>query len=196
MIVFRRRLNLLAVLAGIAGALVVGWRRLYDFYFSPYAYTMARGQFAINSLDIARKNLPFGSGFGTFGSRLAQVYYSPLYYQYHMMTTPGMSPRRPSYACDTFFPCILAESGWLGLIAYCGLIALLVVWIFRAQKQITARNKVRAAVFVSLILVAFEMLEATGTLSFSETYSVLIALSLAFGLRHFSSRTGEEAAPV
>ena len=180
MIVFRRRLNLPVILIGAAGALAVGWRRFYDFYFSPFAYTMARGQFAVNSLDLARKNFPFGSGFGTFGSRIAQLNYSPVYYQYHMMTTPGMSPLSPSYACDTFFPCILGESGWLGLVAYCGLIVLLLAVILKKAPASSARA--RYAVFAALSLLAFEMLETTGTLAFSETYSVLIALALGFAL--------------
>ena len=180
LVVFKRRLNLPVVLIGIAGAFAVGWRRLYDFYFSPFAYTMARGQFAVNSLDLARKYFPFGSGFGTFGSRIAQLNYSPVYYQYHMMTTPGMSPLSPSYACDTFFPCILGESGWLGLIAYCGLIALLLFAILR--KSSAPQEISRYAVLASLSLLAFEMLEAMGTLAFSETYSVLIALALGAAL--------------
>ena len=174
MLVARRRLSLPVAAIGVAGAFAIGWRRLYDFYFSPYAYTMARGQFAINSLDIAKKNLPFGSGFGTFGSRLAQINYSPLYYKYRMMTTVGMAPSHPSYACDTFFPMILAESGWLGFAAYLGMLAILTVRVFRIQKDGSAFS--RHAAFSALMMLAFEFLETTGTLAFSETYSVMIAM--------------------
>lgn len=182
MILFKKRLNLPIILVGIAGAAAVGWRRFYDFYFSPYAYTMARGQFAINSLDIAKNNFPFGSGFGTFGSRMAQLHYSPLYYKYKMVDTLGMSPDHPAYACDTFFPCILAESGWLGLVAYCGMILTLFIYILQSQKK-NARSLITYyAIFTALILLAYELLETTGTLAFSETYSVLIAIPFALAL--------------
>ena len=182
MIPLGRRVSLPALLAGASLALLTGWRRLYDFYFSPYAYTMARGQFAVNSLDIAKQNAPFGSGFGTFGSRLAQLNYSPLYYRYHMMTTIGMTPSHPAYACDTFFPCILAESGWLGLAAYAVLIALLAICLLRLPKTGRIDPPQRFACFAGLCLLSFELLDTTGALAFSETYSVLIAIALGLSL--------------
>ena len=187
MIVLRKNLSLKLVIVCSAALLLVGWKRLYLYYFSPEAYTMARGQFAINSVRIANNNIPFGGGFGTFGSRMAQIHYSPLYYNYHMMTTPGMAPKRPSYACDTFFPAILGESGWLGFAAYLLLILLLVLLIFRMQKKALACASAdlavcRSSVFTAFILVTYELAESTGTLAFSETYSVMIAIVLGLSL--------------
>ena len=182
MTVLRKRLHLPVMLAGAAAALAVGWKRLYDFYFSPYAYTMARGQFMVNSLDIAERNLPFGSGFGTFGSRLAQLYYSPLYYKYDMMITAGMTPTHPAYACDTFFPCILAESGWLGLIAYIGLILTLALSVYLKYRKSDPASFTSYAYFTIFLLLIYEILETTGALSFSETYSVKIALVIGISL--------------
>ena len=182
MIVFRKPLHLPILLGGAAGAFLIGRKRLYDFYFSPYAYTMARGQLAVNSLDIARTNVPFGGGFGTFGSRAAQTFYSPLYYKYYMMTTPGLTPKYPYFACDTFFPAILGETGWTGMIAYAGMIVLLAVMILRDQKSAVAGERSRHALFAGILLLAFELLEATGTLSFSEHYSVLISMALALAI--------------
>ncbi|MBQ9827985.1 MAG: hypothetical protein IJM62_04820, partial [Lachnospiraceae bacterium] len=182
MTVLRKRLHLPVMLAAAAAALAVGWRRLYDFYFSPYAYTMARGQFTMNSLDIARRNLPFGSGFGTFGSRLAQLYYSPLYYKYDMMITAGMTPAHPAYACDTFFPCILAESGWLGLIAYIGLVMALAISVFLKYRKSDPGAISGYAYFTIFLLLIYELLETAGALSFSETYSVKIAMVIGIAL--------------
>lgn len=178
MIILKKKLYPPVLLAGIAGMLLVGGRRLYDFYFSPYAYTMARGQFAINSLDIARQYFPFGGGFGTFGSRMAQIHYSPLYYKYEMMLIPGLSPRHSNYACDTFFPMILGESGWLGLVAYLGLLLILILSVFRYQKKTEWTAFSSRFVFTAFILIAYELLETTGTLALSEIYSVMIALAL------------------
>ena len=185
MTVLRWRLNLPVTAAAGAAAVAVGWRRLYDFYFSPYAYSMARGQFAVNSLDIARKNFPFGSGFGTFGSRMAQLNYSPLYYQYRMMTTIGMNPLHPAYACDTFFPCILAESGWLGLAAYAGLMISLYVSILKQQDKTSAFHSFAA--FSAIAMLAFELFDSTGALAFSETYSILISMVIGFSFAVFKT---------
>ena len=192
MIVMKKRLHPGILIVGFLAAFAVGWRRIYFFYFSAEAFTMARGQFATNSLDIAKVNFPFGAGFGTFGSRIAQIHYSPLYYKYHMMVTTGLSPTRPSYACDSFYPMILGESGWLGFAAYILMIVLLIVLIFRLQKaagsfdgiaQGRALSISRMAVFTAFILMLYELSETTGTLAFSETYSVAIAIALGLALR-------------
>ena len=182
MLVLKLRLNIFICAAGAAGAFFVGRGRLYNFYFSPFAYAQARGQFAINSLDIAYWNAPFGSGFATFGSRAAQVHYSPLYYKYNMMTIPGITPEHPNYACDTFYPCILGESGWMGFAAYFIMVVLLILIIFRTQKNTAASSAGLYPTFTALILVVYELLEGTGTLAFSEIYSVLIALALGMAL--------------
>ena len=186
MIVIKKKLHPGIILVGVLAALAIGWQRIYFFYFSKYSYTMARGQFATNSLDIALNNMPFGAGFGTFGSRMAQIHYSPLYFKYHMMLTTGMQPTHPSYACDSFYPMILGESGWLGFIAYMLLIVLLIRMIFGMQRldaeTASAAGIQRMTVFTAMILVLYELSETTATLALSETYSVLIALALGLAI--------------
>ena len=182
LIILRKKLKLPIILASAAGVLAVGYRRLYGFYFSGVAYHMARGRFAINSLDIARNNFPFGSGFGTFGSRMAQLYYSPLYYKYNMMTILGLSPSLPAYACDTFYPVILAESGWLGFVGFYGIVVILCIRILMLHLRASDTPEARYAVLTALLMMMFELLEGFATLSFSETYSVLITIPLAFSV--------------
>ena len=181
-IVLKRKITVPVVIASAAGVLAVGYKRLYGFYFSSVAYQMARGRFAVNSLDIARENFPFGSGFGTFGSRMAQLHYSPLYYKYNMMTMLGLSPTLPAYACDTFYPVILAESGWLGFVAYYGIVAIVCIEILKLHIRSDRSAEAAFAVFVALMMMIFELLEGFATLSFSETYSVLITIPLAISL--------------
>ena len=181
-IVLKKKITVPVVLASAAGVLAVGYKRLYGFYFSSVAYQMARGRFAVNSLDIAKENFPFGSGFGTFGSRMAQLHYSPLYYKYNMMTMLGLSPTLPAYACDTFYPVILAESGWLGFVAYYGIVAIVCIEILKLHIRSDRSAEAAFAVFVALMMMIFELLEGFATLSFSETYSVLITIPLAISL--------------
>lgn len=203
MFIMKKKLNPGILALGLLVAIVIGANRIHAFFVSKYAFTMARGQFMTNGLSIARDNFPFGAGFGTFGSRMAQIHYSPLYYKYHMMTTPGMAPSRPSYACDSFYPMLLGESGWLGTASYIGMIVLLFVIIFSMQKTavlspyaggISAGTAgmdplVQSAVFSSVMLLIYELSETTGTIAFSETYSVMIALALglAMGQLHASA---------
>ena len=182
MILIGGRLSFPSVLLAVGGALAVGWKRLYGYYFSPYAASMARGQLAINGVRIANEYFPFGTGFGTFGSRMAQINYSPLYFKYGMMTTLGLSPEHPNYACDAFVPMLLGETGWLGTAAYLGILLLLLAQLFRLQKRSPKGIGRSYAVFTALLLLAYEVLEATGTLAFSEIYSVLVAIPYACAL--------------
>ncbi len=182
MLAIQKELNTPVILAGAAAALLIGGRRLYTYYFSPAATTMARGQMALKSLYIARDHFPFGSGFGTFGSRHAQIYYSPLYYRYHLTNVAGLSPEHSNYACDTFFPAILAESGWFGFAAYLGLILTLLISVLKEVRQAGRLHLSPYPGFAAIILIAYELVETTGTLAFSETYSSLIALALGLAI--------------
>ena len=176
--VLKKRVKPLFVLAAGAAGLAVGWKRLYSFYFSPYAILMARGQFATNGLRIARDYFPFGTGFGTFGSRAAQAHYSPVYYWYHMYHTPGLDPLWPSYACDTFWPMILGETGWLGMAGYLGLMAILAYGIFAQQ------TKGAWAYTAAITAVVFELLDSTGNLAFADPSAAgfALALGVVFGM--------------
>ena len=186
--VLKKKMNPVFVLAAGAAGLAVGWRRLYSYYFSPYALMMARGQFAFNGLRIAKDRFPFGTGFGTFGSRAAQAWYSPVYYWYEMYHTPGLDPLWPSFACDTFWPMILGETGWLGLAGYLGLMGVLAYGIF-AQK-----TKGAWAYTAALTAVVFELLDTTGNLAFADPSAAGFALAIGVVWGMAARETnGEEA---
>ncbi len=176
----RLRLPLLCAASGITAA--IGSLQFYKYFISSGAQKMARGAFVSNSVDIAAENFPFGSGFGTFGSRLAQIHYSPLYYKYRMHLIQGMAPSSSNYACDIFYPVILGEAGWLGFAAYFSMVIMLLVLILKNM----IRNKQSAveacSSLAALSIIVYELVEALGTLAFSETYSVLIAIALGLAL--------------
>ena len=182
LIVWKRRLTFTAFCAGGAAALLIGWKRLYRYYFSEETLKMARGQLAYNAVRIANRYVPFGSGFGTFATRIAQIHYSPVYYKYGMIYTLGLSPEQSNYACDAYFPAIIAESGWLGTLAYACILLLLLRAVFRIQKNAADARHAAYMTFTALSLFVYELLEMTGTLAFAEPYSILIALVLGFSL--------------
>ena len=176
--VLGKKLRPIPVLASLGALLAIGWDRFYWYYFSPYARGLARGQFAYNSIRIAKDYFPLGTGFGTFGSRAAQIWYSPVYYWYDMYRTNGMDPLWPAYACDTFWPMILGESGVIGLLAYAGLVIVLFIAVLRLQKK-------GAWIFTAaLAAFLYELIETTGALAFSDPAAVQFALllGLAFGI--------------
>jgi hypothetical protein len=88
---------------------------------------IARYIMYLTSIDIANDFFPFGAGIGRFGSHLSAVYYSPIYELYGLSTIHGMTKEDHNFLLDTFWPMILGETGWIGLLVY----SLMIIVIFR-----------------------------------------------------------------
>jgi hypothetical protein len=85
----------------------------------------ARSELLVKSIQVANDHFPLGAGFATYGTYYSAVEYSPLYYKYGLSTIWGLSPDRMyNFINDTFWPSILAQFGWLGLVAF-----FLAVWL-------------------------------------------------------------------
>lgn len=113
---FRKR-KLMLVDFIILGAIAVGIsiNQVTEYLQNP---DWARSAISINSVKIAESHFPFGSGFGTFGTWISGVNYSPLYFTYNMQTIWGLAPDYYNFVSDTFWPMILAQFGFIGLIIF------------------------------------------------------------------------------
>ncbi len=103
----------IALLLGIM--LFSVWEHLQINYYSD---KYARSALFRNSFVVAKEFFPFGSGFGTYGSYASGKYYSLLYYKLNMANVYGLSPGNSSFVSDTFWPMVLAQFGYLGLLLY------------------------------------------------------------------------------
>ena len=183
----KKKLTLKIAAAGAGGLFLLAARRLYRIFLSEEANSVARNLFFKVSVRIGIENFPFGTGFATFGSRAAQYNYSPVYYWYNMMRATGMDPAWPSFACDSFWPMILGETGFLGLAGY----LLMMLWLYlRVQK---VREKNIWLWFAGIAMLVFELMESTGTIAFAEmmTIGIAIVLGIVIGV---SADSGDENA--
>lgn len=92
----------------------------------------ARTVLTFGAADVANNYFPFGSGFGTFASRTAAVYYSPEYVERGWMSIHGMGPGELGFfLTDTSWPAIIGEAGWIGgtLFAVAFAVALRRAWL-------------------------------------------------------------------
>ena len=82
--------------------------------------TTARVALNVTSLKIAADHFPFGVGHGTFASPTSRQTHSEVYYQYEIDHIYGLSFERDGgcFMCDTFWPMIIGETGFLGLCLY------------------------------------------------------------------------------
>jgi len=78
-----------------------------------------RRVFVNAAFEIMKDKFPFGSGPGTFGTKLSVVNYSPYYYKYGLNTSRYFSDENKSISVyDSYLASIMAEYGFLGICFY------------------------------------------------------------------------------
>jgi hypothetical protein len=122
--------------------------------------TLPRDRLMTASGEIASDQAPLGVGFGQFGS-LPSIWkgqYSPVYAYYGLSDHYGFKPTETlSFALDTTWPTILAESGVMGLTFYAGgLIALIVMLLRRARIRIGPSAGIAGTAFAVLCVVLID----------------------------------------
>ncbi|MGY1834638.1 hypothetical protein ACI79P_05975 [Blastococcus sp. SYSU DS0510] len=157
--------------------------------------TAARTLMTRDSFFVAQDYFPLGAGFGRFGSDTASEFYSPLYLERGYQYVWGLSERTGNamFLTDTMWPAVLAESGFIGMLAFLG--ALVVV--FRRLSTLS-RDSEPAARFLGLTGIAWivqYLLESTGNPVFVSPPSyiplfLLIGLLGSFGARSADSDAG------
>ncbi len=113
----RNRLSVKHMLLLIPPVVLAGWWQI-EFYFIELEGDSARSMLLLKSFQIANDHFPFGAGSGTYGSFFSSVYYSPLYYEYGLNTVYGLSEDFYDFMFDSFWPMILGQAGYPGLLLY------------------------------------------------------------------------------
>ena len=62
--------------------------------------------------------MPIGAGFATYGSSVAANQYSNLYYLYGFSNRWGMGKNDTGFLVDSYYPQIIAQTGFLGSALY------------------------------------------------------------------------------
>lgn len=122
-------------------AFLVSYNKLVAYFTTKNA---PRYLFLSNSFSLANKYFPFGVGFGLFGSTIAERYYSPVYYDLGFNEIWGVMPGQ--FLNDTFYPTILGELGYFGLLIY-------MLFLLSCYKNISGvKNNIN---FNRIVLLAF-----------------------------------------
>lgn len=162
------------------------WTKFNAYYvegFQDDAQEMARPLAYETGMKIMFQDyIPFGSGFGSFGTAAAAKEYSPLYYKYQLNTIWGLTPENPMFLADAFYP-TLAEYGIVGLFFF--------LWFWK--KRLWECNKITNIVYYRMALMAILALalESTADSSFLSGkgmgYFMVLALCLNSGRQQMNS---------
>lgn len=162
------------------------WTKFNAYYvegFQDDAQEMARPLTYETGMKIMFQDyIPFGSGFGSFGTAAAAKEYSPLYYKYQLNTIWGLSPENPMFLADAFYP-TLAEFGIVGLFFF--------LWFWK--KRLWECNKIPNIVYYRMALMAILALalESTADSSYLSGkgmgYFMVLALCLNSGRQQMNS---------
>lgn len=156
---------------------------LYTYYhyftFSGTEFT-PRAAFNIYSVDILKNYFPLGVGFSKFGSHYARVYYSEYYYEYGMNYLHGMRPEWPVFGTDTFWPAIIGETGFIGVVIY---ISFLLIILMYLRKNINKCTDITIPLW-AMIVFGQAIAESMGIQTFkSAPQNIVIAFIVAVALK-------------
>lgn len=120
---------------------------------------------------ITFEEYPLGTGFSTFGSYMAQVNYSPLYYKYGFNQYYGMTESNPLFLFDNFWPMIITESGIIGTIC-------IIVWFVFMLRQARKKNSLQTKIIILFFLV-FSIVGQTVVHFSSVIFYILMGIALS-----------------
>lgn len=154
-----RKVNIVYLIPVGVMCLILGWEQLV-FYFTND--TQARSALLKYSLVTMKEYFPLGSGFGTYGSDIAKVHYSPLYRQYGFLDIYGMGKTHANFLNDNYWPMIIGQFGIIGTILVIIVLALLYSSIVKS-----VRNN-RYLYFSTLCMMMFVLISSIASKSYSE----------------------------
>lgn len=94
-------------------SLVPGWYQFESYFLSEMT---PRLFLVVNGVALGLENFPFGIGAGTFGSAVSKMYYSPVYVDLGFDKLHGLSSHETNFLSDNFWPMVLAQYGFFGLV--------------------------------------------------------------------------------
>lgn len=118
MVTFEKRANIKLIIGLAAASIMVAYKQIL-FYFTNTG--QARNRLLVYGIETMVEYFPTGAGFGTYGSNVAAVNYSPLYLQYGFDKVYGIGLHHTRYLNDNFWPMLFGQYGLFGTITYMGI---------------------------------------------------------------------------
>lgn len=141
----------------------------------------ARSRLYSTGEKIGLQDFPLGVGFGRFASYPSLLYYSPVYYQYHLSRVFGLSKRFPDFIDDTSWPTVIGETGYGGFLAYMvGLIVLIAAGVQQLRRSALATRWIPLAMICTLAVILADSLGEASLFSWlaTATFAMIVGPAL------------------
>jgi hypothetical protein len=142
----RRFLLLIITVICLCAFVLVFKDKITGYFFNPDA---PRGALYTYSFLFLKQYFPFGVGFSFFGGKIAADYYSPVYVLLGWKDTYILG-ENSVFLLDTYFPTIIGETGFVGILLFIYLITNL----FKLISKKTATGIISFFLFSCLLLTA------------------------------------------
>lgn len=142
-------------IATVAGASYFGYDSL-NFYYVEIEGS-ARNILTRDSLLLANQHFPIGTGFGSYGSSMAAQFYSRLYINlgYYRYTAQGMSEENGDFLSDTFWPIVIAQTGWIGTASFVMALLSMITYIIRSRRTDVYYFWVAISIIINDLIASF-----------------------------------------
>ncbi len=163
---------------GIAAmALFIGYDQIKYYYGHAL---IGRTKLLTDSIYLANKMFPFGSGFGSFGSNVALDHHSSLYEAMGYFTAENPWAVK-EYLNDAFWPIIFAQVGWIGSIFF----IITIGWFLKVGVDYYKKDFYVAWVFISVIM--YDLVSTLASSAFFHPISLSSYLLLGLIISSVSS---------
>lgn len=161
-------------ISGIGMLVVIysAWEQILLTFLSPNRFS-PRFLMIKDGFALMIKHLPFGTGFGTFGSSIARDYYSPLYLQLGYSALRGLSIDDSSFLTDNFWPVIFSQFGFIGTVLF------IAITIRLIKKSLSVLRLNRLNGFSMLMILMYLFITSLAEASFFNPCTFLLMMVFA-----------------
>lgn len=137
----------------------------------------SRGIILVTSVDIGNDFFPLGTGFGTYSCYFSGKYYSWVYDKYQISNVWGISRSYWSFIADQFWPMVLGQFGYFGLLAYFVLVYQYIILFLKLLKnKITKNNTFMIIALLGMLLL---LIDSSSDAIFTQNRAVVMFLIFA-----------------
>lgn len=167
------KMNWKTVLLGVLFMVIFSLDQLEVYFGNDKA---ARYLFLNRGIYTMRKYFPFGAGFACYGTDAAVKYYAKLYIRYGFPYVWGLSPSQPLFAHDTYWPAIMAQFGFFGLVT-------MVLAVGQWVRDLLSRTRYDKYAYLAALFIAISHVSssvATATFFHFVTVGIFFLLPILF----------------